>query len=102
MSFQDIKIVRKIPIVNGFVVAPDALESNRSLETAVSILESNTDVMDGVELNGFEAGGPVGLGVGTLAGPKFGKQRWLELDVPFGDLRGKQIRVVNGNHQIVP
>lgn len=102
MSFQDIKIVRKIPIINGFVVAPDALEKNRSLETAVSALESNTDVMGSVELNGFDPQGAVHLGAGSLAGPKHGKQRWLELDVPFGDLRGKQVRVVNGSHQIVP
>jgi hypothetical protein len=71
MSFQDITIVRQIPIINNFCQLADNLEQNRSA----------------VSLEAFLAADPTasivrmsaGTGGARTAGSKHGLQEWLEL-----------------------
>ena len=70
-SFENIRIVRQIPIINGFVQLPDNLEQNRS---AVNLAESTATIPDAVigSMNAHTGGA-------RLAGGKYGTQEWLEV-----------------------
>ena len=69
MSFANIRIVRQLPIIRGFVRVPSCLEANFDKVTDATAL---TEVAGSSESR-------MRQGSGNPTGSKTGAQRWLEL-----------------------
>ncbi len=81
MSFETISIAKNLPIINGYVVTPQALEKNRN---CVSILQA-IDVAGQSSLKRFDSGSS---GHST-AGGKFGSDEFIQvISQPIVDSRG--------------
>lgn len=83
MSFQDIKIVRHMPVVNGHVAALNNLIKDKNEVTVQEALAlEDTDIL---QLD------PIGSH--DTAGGKYGAQQFIEMETTLGDLQGSQIFV---------
>ena len=87
MSFEKIEITRKIPVINGFVVVPEALERNRNALTLETVLSTVANA----DLKKLE---PQFGGGHKTAGVKFGTQEFIE--TPGVAIVDSQGNVVSG------
>jgi hypothetical protein len=71
MSFEDIKIIRQIPVINGFVQIPEVLEKNKTQVTLEELLAAYPSTV----LSSLRAQ----TGGARLAGGKHGVQEWVEV-----------------------